>query len=93
MSKFTSGYKLENCVLGHHCYDSSSQCKELAGDGQCESNPLWMLLNCRESCNNCGCEDLHRDCPEKAADEQCHAQTHVEWMMSNCRKSCHVCLG
>ena len=55
--------------------------------------PTWMLLTCRKSCENCGCEDLATNCSLLAKEEKCLHEEHVNWMLRNCRRSCKVCLG
>ena len=43
------------------CKDASPNCPVWAYGGQCEINPLWMLKNCRQSCNLCGGETIKQD--------------------------------
>lgn len=52
-----------------------------------------MLLTCRKSCGNCGCEDLAANCSSLAREEKCLHDDHVNWMLRNCQRSCKVCLG
>ena len=38
------------------CTDANPSCSRWAYAGECENNRLWMLKNCRKSCNQCGGE-------------------------------------
>eukprot|EP00537_Pseudo-nitzschia_pungens_P017522 CAMPEP_0172408902 /NCGR_PEP_ID=MMETSP1061-20121228/76093_1 /TAXON_ID=37318 /ORGANISM="Pseudo-nitzschia pungens, Strain cf. pungens" /LENGTH=178 /DNA_ID=CAMNT_0013145045 /DNA_START=65 /DNA_END=601 /DNA_ORIENTATION=- len=35
------------------CTDEDSRCGEWAGNGECKSNPQYMLVQCRKSCSSC----------------------------------------
>lgn len=75
------------------CEDNEDSCSQLAKQGACDLYPTWMLLACRKSCGNCGCEDLSTNCSSLAAAKKCVDDEHVNWMLRNCRRSCKVCLG
>ena len=80
-------------ILGPLCEDNEASCSQLANEGACHLYPTWMLLTCRKSCGNCGCDDLAANCSSLAKEEKCLEDDHVEWMLRNCRRSCNVCLG
>uniref|UniRef100_A0A0M3JZ43 ShKT domain-containing protein n=1 Tax=Anisakis simplex TaxID=6269 RepID=A0A0M3JZ43_ANISI len=35
------------------CYDSDKKCSIWASQGECQSNAVWMMSNCRLSCHSC----------------------------------------
>ena len=37
----------------YYCQDEKNNCDTWAKQGECESNPNYMLSNCRKSCGNC----------------------------------------
>ena len=39
--------------LYNNCQDEKNNCDTWAKQGECESNPNYMLSNCRKSCGNC----------------------------------------
>lgn len=79
---------------GHVCDDNDEAwCSQLAQEGACDMYPVWMLLTCRKTCGNCGCEDSATNCSSLAKEEKCLHDDHVDWMLRNCRRSCKVCLG
>lgn len=78
---------------GHICDDNEVSCLQLAKEGACDAYPTWMLLTCRKSCGNCGCDDLAANCSSLAKEEKCFHDDHVNWMLRNCQRSCKVCLG
>ena len=41
------------CSAGSDCIDTANDCTELARNGECQSNQLWMLTNCPFSCKHC----------------------------------------
>merc|ERR1719453_430317 len=36
------------------CVDDNKMCGKWAADNECMNNGLWMMTNCRRSCNTCG---------------------------------------
>ncbi|XP_068679566.1 transmembrane prolyl 4-hydroxylase-like [Montipora foliosa] len=78
---------------GPLCEDNEASCSQLAKEGACQLYPQWMLLTCRKSCGNCGCEDLATNCTSLAASQKCMDDGHAYWMLGNCHRSCKVCLG
>lgn len=46
-------YVINGQDLLAHCQDGHERCVEWAEKGECESNPLWMIQNCRRSCRQC----------------------------------------
>lgn len=59
VSLYTTGQRaLQNgdsssSVRYHACTDEDSLCDAWAASGECESNPAFMLDECRRSCSNC----------------------------------------
>ncbi|CAI5449566.1 unnamed protein product [Caenorhabditis angaria] len=35
------------------CEDADPKCSEWATAGECSSNAVWMMANCRKSCHSC----------------------------------------
>ncbi|XP_058948223.2 uncharacterized protein [Pocillopora verrucosa] len=79
---------VRTCSLGV-CYDKRWDCKDLANDGHCQSNPYATLRECPISCGvHCNqCRDFGWDC-EKRKDE-CHS--HPYEAGHHCPKSCGIC--
>merc|ERR1712087_769592 len=84
------------------CSDENQNCGNWAASGQCETNPAYMLVNCRLSCGVCSpptqapapptqapCTDENQNCGSWAASGQCEANP--AYMLVNCRSSCGVC--
>lgn len=88
-----NSYEPGSSFTGHVCDDHEASCLQLAKEGACDAYPTWMLLTCRKSCGNCGCEDLAANCSLLAKEEKCLHDDHVNWMLRNCQRSCKVCLG
>uniref|UniRef100_A0A1I7Y6W0 ShKT domain-containing protein n=1 Tax=Steinernema glaseri TaxID=37863 RepID=A0A1I7Y6W0_9BILA len=38
---------------GTTCVDSDAKCPAWASQGECQSNAVWMMANCRRSCQSC----------------------------------------
>jgi len=75
------------------CSDSNQYCADWAANGECESNPGFMLDACPASCGACStpgpCSDDNQYCEDWAASGQC--ETNPNYMLETCRKSCGVC--
>ena len=41
------------------CSDKNDKCSSWAGQGECDSNPSWMIPNCQKSCDRCDCINTH----------------------------------
>ena len=96
------GSLLFNRILNgkEECKDDSPNCKDWAADGECDSNPSFMLTSCRRSCGKCpgllpvkrrkGCEDAPEfNCTERAKLGECDSNKGE--MLYNCPRSCMVC--
>ncbi|VDP56888.1 unnamed protein product [Heligmosomoides polygyrus] len=35
------------------CEDADPKCPDWASEGECASNAVWMMANCRKSCHSC----------------------------------------
>lgn len=55
----------ESATPSRLCEDINDICKEDAGAGECELNPLWMSMNCPRSCNTCHLLDPKVRCQRK----------------------------
>lgn len=53
MCKCTPGYIGPSCEI-IDCIDYDGSCSYWAGNGECETNPDYMLVNCKVSCGVCG---------------------------------------
>ena len=40
-------------MVSELCQDENSMCAAWARNGECTKNPMYMLNNCKKSCNNC----------------------------------------
>ena len=45
--------KLSSSLKGHNCKDLNTECSYWAQNGECEKNPSFMHVNCKNSCNLC----------------------------------------
>ncbi|KAF2358176.1 Peptidase M12A [Trinorchestia longiramus] len=76
------------------CLDIDKHCAKWAQERQCTENPAWMMLHCRQSCNQCAeskCVDLNEKCSVWKADGQC--ELNAPYMHLYCSKSCQLCAG
>ncbi|KAK0064274.1 tyrosinase-like protein tyr-3 [Biomphalaria pfeifferi] len=75
------------------CDDDQGGCATWASNGQCQSNPNYMLKYCRKSCKVCvsktSCEDSNPGCADWAKRGEC--KYNPSYMEKNCKKSCHMC--
>jgi len=77
--------------------DMDQDCEGFAERGECDSNPGWMLENCRKSCGVCSqedgeeisCKDHDKECAFWASVDEC--EKNPSYMLENCKKSCKVC--
>ena len=78
---------------GHTCVDieSAGLCSEYREQGQCDSNPGWMMTNCAHTCGLClmTCEDMSYQCHDWAKDNGC--EDNKEYMLKSCPASCGTC--
>lgn len=80
------GPKPEGCTDNHH------YCSSWASLGYCGSNPGYMHINCRKSCNTCDggtCADIGKYCVSWAAQGEC--QKNPAYMGQYCKQSCKLC--
>lgn len=74
------------------CMDSNDSCRTWAADGECSSNPAFMLSACRESCYQCesaACSNDDAACEAWAAAGECAANE--KFMVTACRHACRIC--
>ena len=74
------------------CMDTNDSCRTWAADGECSSNPGFMLSACRESCFQCesaACSNDAAGCEAWAAAGECAANE--KFMVSACRHACRIC--
>jgi cellulose 1,4-beta-cellobiosidase len=79
----------------------AASCPGWAKSGQCDANPLWMKVHCKDSCGLCQtppsppppppppCDDKNQNCPAWASGGEC--TRNKGWMLTNCKKSCGEC--
>ncbi|CAJ0949733.1 unnamed protein product, partial [Mesorhabditis belari] len=80
------------------CYNKYPCCPYWALQGECTSNPDFMICNCRVSCAVCkptnhplgACMDYHNQCSIWAQRGDCSRNP---WMEENCRSSCQTCFS
>jgi len=86
------------------CEDINPQCLDWALQNECNNNPGFMLLNCKDACGLCGCQDKNQECfdllentgecretkcEKWSSDGECN--TNVEYMTLFCKNSCNRC--
>ncbi|XP_066973579.1 hatching enzyme 1.2-like [Macrobrachium rosenbergii] len=74
------------------CVDLNTFCPSWASEGQCKSNPGYMRVNCKKSCNTCGtevCGDIAGNCGSWSASGEC--ERNPAFMKQNCRRACGFC--
>ncbi|VDO23215.1 unnamed protein product [Haemonchus placei] len=76
------------------CFNEFQCCPFWAYQGECRTNPVFMLCQCRVSCQQCqppyrygDCADYHQDCAKWSRTGECKKP----WMIENCRRSCNTC--
>ncbi|XP_027214325.2 zinc metalloproteinase nas-4 isoform X2 [Penaeus vannamei] len=75
------------------CVDNNEQyCTPWADRGECENNPVWMNVNCRKACRQCGkeCQDHSVHCRIWMEAGEC--TENVDYMSLFCKKSCGLCM-
>nr|CAD2190133.1 unnamed protein product [Meloidogyne enterolobii] len=45
--------KENNSPVQTNCVDSDPKCSLWASQGECQTNAIWMMTNCRQSCQSC----------------------------------------
>jgi hypothetical protein len=59
------------------CVDEYDCNKDWVNDGECETNPEFIHVNCRKSCGKCiGCQHNHDDFSLWAKQGECHNNPH-----------------
>merc|ERR1711860_46893 len=73
------------------CQDSDIRCPMWAERNECNINPVYMRINCKWSCGECGvCVDNDaQNCPGWAASGECVKNPY--FMKVHCQRSCAVC--
>ncbi|KAK5980237.1 hypothetical protein GCK32_016067 [Trichostrongylus colubriformis] len=76
------------------CFNEYQCCPVWALQGECQTKPVFMLCQCRVSCQQCrppyrygDCADYHSDCAKWSRTGECRKP----WMLENCRRSCNSC--
>ncbi|BFZ00439.1 hypothetical protein BsWGS_03478 [Bradybaena similaris] len=80
------------------CENTNPTCEDWARSGECESNPSWMIPNCRQACNKCDdgkCKNLYDDVQCQIWAQKLECLTNTDWMGKNCAKACGrgICEG
>ena len=88
--------------LAEVCAENNGSCANWAAQGECVSNPSFMLEECRLSCDACGegakkaeamaCRDYAapRDCEYWSTMGECDGSNEA-WMKEQCPRSCGHC--
>ena len=87
------------------CNDSNIYCSNWSKYNECIANPIYMLNNCKKSCDTCNlnssnidklakiysniCIDLNNMCINWTMQGEC--QKNPMYMLERCKKSCKVC--
>lgn len=82
------------------CQDIGPHCAWWKSQGECTTNPKYMHVNCKKSCNVCegeggggtgggNCADKHTRCSYWASRGEC--QRNPNYMLINCMESCEKC--
>ncbi|KAL9980126.1 hypothetical protein ACROYT_G008671 [Oculina patagonica] len=95
MKKYCCGTckRVMDTSVGRECKDSNPlKCPFWALAGECTRDRLWMLGNCRKSCNQCGvCKDVGPKCTDLALSRKCIEGDKRHLMLTNCPQSCGLC--
>lgn len=71
-------------------YDCTQECAKKALAGECTSNPEYMLVRCKKTCQYCDrCTNLHTACPYQAA--SCTDNAQIPNLYFYCRPTCGQC--
>jgi hypothetical protein len=77
------------------CIDANDSCSIWKNAGECTNNPVYMLENCKLSCNVCSenvtCEDSDDRCDLWAKAGEC--ENNPNYMFLNCKQACGQCAG
>jgi len=78
------------------CEDDNKWCSDWASKGQCESNPGFMNVSCKKSCDRCNvpkptgdCIDDNDFCADWSTKGYC--ESNAAFMKESCKKSCKIC--
>jgi len=52
--------------LDPKCNDNHDMCSHWASEGECSTNPNYMLTNCKKSCNKCSIENVNNNTATEA---------------------------
>ncbi|ELU08301.1 hypothetical protein CAPTEDRAFT_185959, partial [Capitella teleta] len=86
------------------CEDEHANCGTWAAQGECQSNPGYMLERCKVACDVCDgeeggggvkeCKDTAEYCGPWANLGYCGSGSRfAEYMKQNCAKTCGYCTG
>mmetsp|Transcript_30320 Transcript_30320/g.45095 ORF Transcript_30320/g.45095 Transcript_30320/m.45095 type:complete len:189 (-) Transcript_30320:1658-2224(-) len=89
-----------SCLIGANeddsCVDKDEECSNWADNGDCATNPTFMIAKCPVSCQSCmdgpiedPCENQHADCAAWASMGEC--KNNPQFMLSLCARSCGSC--
>mmetsp|Transcript_12114 Transcript_12114/g.28737 ORF Transcript_12114/g.28737 Transcript_12114/m.28737 type:complete len:1065 (-) Transcript_12114:262-3456(-) len=97
-------FPTESPTEGGPCVDTNTMCGEWAMQNECNSNPGYMEVHCRDACGFCGCEDKNDECSEISLESsdclvtkcdlwasQGECNTNMNYMDIFCRKTCDRC--
>jgi len=96
----------ETCT-SPECQDDHDHCSFWASEGECDSNPAYMLQNCKVSCGQCTEKPSVATTPKPSSkpsstcvddNEECEkwadgleCEINPAYMLQNCKLSCNVC--
>ncbi|XP_045131019.1 zinc metalloproteinase nas-4-like isoform X1 [Portunus trituberculatus] len=95
---YTTTYSPIIAAATEECADNDQKhCQTWADRGECEVNPVWMNINCRKACRQCGgggaagkeCQDQCVYCKTWSQSQEC--TKNPEYMTIFCKKSCGLC--
>lgn len=74
-----------------HCGDDVPECHGWARDGQCTSNPRWMLVHCRQACGLCDARSAKTVAPTAAPTSFTEPPVHNHFEQSDCQDKEAAC--
>uniref|UniRef100_A0A0B6ZGJ8 Metalloendopeptidase n=1 Tax=Arion vulgaris TaxID=1028688 RepID=A0A0B6ZGJ8_9EUPU len=73
------------------CKNTNPTCEKWAVGGECETNPQYMIANCRKACNKCddgNCKNFYDDVQCQIWAQKLECLTNGDWMGKHCAKAC-----
>uniref|UniRef100_A0A0B6ZGY8 Metalloendopeptidase n=1 Tax=Arion vulgaris TaxID=1028688 RepID=A0A0B6ZGY8_9EUPU len=73
------------------CENTNPSCEAWANSGECQSNPSWMISNCRQACQKCDdgtCKNFYDDVQCKIWAQKQECMVNSDWMSKHCARAC-----